>query len=189
MTSMTMAECRSAAPPAAADIDARTLESWLDRNEAVLVDVREPGEHARERIAGAISAPLSRLAADPLPEPAHQCGTRKLVLHCASGARSAQAMQILRARGLEVLHLTGGIAAWKQAGLPVVADQSAPLPIMRQVQIVAGSLALTGVVLGFSVHAAFFILSGIVGAGLLLAGVTGTCMMANLLLKLPYNRA
>lgn len=189
MTSMMTAERRSSVPPAAAHVDARTLKSWLDRDEAVLVDVREPAEHVRERIAGAVLAPLSRLEADPLPEAAQQRGTRKLVLHCASGARSAQAVQILRARGLEVLDLTGGIAAWKQAGLPVAVVRSAPLPIMRQVQIVAGSLALIGVVLGFAVHAAFFVLSGIVGAGLLLAGITGTCMMANLLLKLPYNRA
>ena len=64
-----------------------------------------------------------------------------------------------------------------------------PLPIMRQVQIVAGSLALAGVVLGFAVHPGFFVLSGVVGAGLLQAGATGSCMMATLLMKLPYNRA
>ena len=184
----TEADAARTVPQASDEIDARTLKSWLDRDAAVLLDVREPAEHARERIAGATLAPLSRLDVDPLPRAALERGKRRLVLHCASGARSSQAAERLRAQGLDVTHLSGGIAAWKQAGLPVATDTSAPLPIMRQVQIVAGSLALAGVVLGFALHPGFFLLSGAVGAGLLFAGVSGNCMMANLLLRLPYNR-
>jgi len=59
---------------------------------------------------------------------------------------------------------------------------------MRQVQIVAGSLALTGALLAWLVSPWFIALSGFVGAGLLFAGITDTCMMALLLAKLPYNR-
>ncbi|MFV9372643.1 DUF2892 domain-containing protein, partial [Raoultella ornithinolytica] len=52
----------------------------------------------------------------------------------------------------------------------------------------AGSLALLGVILGYSVSSAFFLLSGFVGAGLILAGVTGFCGMARLLDIMPWNR-
>ena len=84
--------------------------------------------------------------------------------------------------------LDGGLEAWKRAGLPVIEDRSAPLPLMRQVQIVAGSLVLLGVVLGFLLGPAWFGLAGFVGAGLVFAGVTGFCGMARLLARLPWNR-
>lgn len=59
---------------------------------------------------------------------------------------------------------------------------------MRQVQITAGSLVLTGVLLGLFVAPGFFGLSAFVGAGLIFAGVTGWCGMANLLRVMPWNR-
>ena len=168
------------------EIDAATLKSWLDQDRARLVDVREPDEFAHEHISGAMSAPLSRFeTAAPPPT-----NGKTLVLQCASGARSTRAAEILLRRGAaEVIHLKGGIAAWKQAGYKTESAAGAKLPIMRQVQIAAGSMALLGVVLGFAVHPGFFLLSGAVGAGLLFAGLSGNCMMANLLMKLPYNRA
>ncbi|MFT5809934.1 MAG: hypothetical protein ACI9KM_000693, partial [Rubritalea sp.] len=52
---------------------------------------------------------------------------------------------------------------------------------------VAGSLMLLGVVLGSSVSPWFYSLSAMVGAGLLFAGISGTCAMASLLTHLPYN--
>jgi hypothetical protein len=59
---------------------------------------------------------------------------------------------------------------------------------MRQVQIVAGSMALAGALLAWLVSPWFIALSGFVGAGLMFAGITDTCMMAMLLAKLPYNQ-
>jgi rhodanese-related sulfurtransferase len=88
----------------------------------------------------------------------------------------------------EVIHLQGGLNAWKQAGYPTVINKNAPISIMRQVQIVAGSLILTGTLLGAFVSPNFLFLSGFVGAGLLFAGISNTCAMAMLLAKLPYNQ-
>ncbi|MFU2115194.1 DUF2892 domain-containing protein [[Pasteurella] aerogenes] len=59
---------------------------------------------------------------------------------------------------------------------------------MRQVQIVAGSLVLIGVLLGWTTNAAFYLLSCFVGTGLLFAGITGFCGMARLLDKMPWNK-
>lgn len=168
------------------ELDAKAVKTWLDSNDTVLIDVREPAEHARERIAGAKLLPLSSLSAQSKIETG---GATRIVLHCASGHRSAKAAQILHAQGFrEIAHLKGGLPAWRQAGFPTVVDTRAPLPLMRQVQIAAGTLVLLGVVLGALVNPGFYALSAFVGAGLVFAGTTGWCGMAMLLARLPYNR-
>jgi rhodanese-related sulfurtransferase len=169
-----------------AEIDARTAKSWLDSGDTLLLDVREPGEHAREHIPGAQLLPLGQLD----PARLDLQGKRRVVVHCMSGQRSAAAAERLQAAGIgPVANLTGGLPAWRSAGYPVAVDRRAPLPLMRQVQLAAGALIVTGVLLGFFVHPGFYAVAGAVGAGLIFAGATGWCGMAMLLAKLPYNRA
>lgn len=86
-------------------------------------------------------------------------------------------------------HFKGARSQHLSAGLPVTENRKAPLEMMRQVQIGAGSLVLLGVALGYGAHPGFFGLSGAVGAGLLMAGVTGFCGLARLLDLAPWNRA
>lgn len=170
------------------EVEAPVLRSWLERREAVLVDVREPAEHASERIKGSALRPLSTF--DPRAVPGSD--GRKLVLYCRTGNRSGQAGRRLLADGLaEVHHLRGGLVAWTEAGCPVEARTGARrVPdLMRQVQMTAGSLVLLGTVLGAAVSPWFLLLSGSVGAGLVYAGASGTCGMAMLLARMPWNRA
>jgi rhodanese-related sulfurtransferase len=153
---------------------------------AILVDVREADEHARERIPGARHSALSRLDADNPARP----GDEILIFHCRSGARTlANAPRLAAASDCEAYVLEGGIDAWKKAGLPTAVDRRQPIELMRQVQIAAGSLVLIGVVLGYAVTPLFYALSGFVGAGLLFAGVSGFCGMARLLALMPWNRS
>ncbi|MFN3349362.1 rhodanese family protein [Pseudorhodoplanes sp.] len=159
----------------------------LMREGAVLVDIRERDEHARERIEGARHHALSLLDREHPARP----GDDVLIFHCRSGARTTQnAPQLAKGvpAGVETYVLDGGIEAWKKAGLPVTVDRKAPLPIMRQVQIAAGSLVVLGTVLGATVSPGFYLLAGFVGAGLVFAGVTGFCGMANVLALMPWNR-
>jgi rhodanese-related sulfurtransferase len=163
-------------------------ETLPDRNnqQVMLVDVREPGEFANERIAGAIAHPLSTFnpAAIKLQP---DC---QIILCCQSGRRSAQAAQKLFKSGFtEVTHLEGGLVAWKTAGYATQIDRNAPISLFRQVQIVAGSLVALGTVLGAFVSPWFLLLSGFVGGGLVFAGVSNTCAMGILLMKLPYNQS
>ncbi|WP_347091993.1 rhodanese family protein [Sphingomonas parapaucimobilis] len=153
------------------------------RSGARLIDIRGADEHARERIPGAVNVPLDRIGDLP-------CDGRPVVFHCRSGMRTAaNAAQLCAAAGNAPAYiLGGGIEAWRQAGHPVVADRSQPLEIMRQVQITAGALVLAGVLLGLFVTPGFFALSAFVGAGMIFAGVTGWCGMANLLRIMPWNR-
>lgn len=166
------------------EVSAETIRGWMSRGEAVLVDVREPAEHAAERIPGTQLLPLSAFDSSAL-----SARKEKVVLHCRTGRRSAEAGQkLLDAGFLEVYHLRGGILAWKEAGCPVESSADAPLDLMRQVQISAGSLVLLGTLLGILVSPWFLLLSGFVGAGLVFAGASGTCGMAMVLARLPWNR-
>ena len=167
------------------EVEATTLKVWMERGEATLIDVREPPEYATEHIPGARLLPLSTF--DPARVP--QEAGKKVVLHCVMGMRSAQAGQkLLDAGYTTVYNFRGGIQAWKEAGHTTAQSQRAPLSLQRQVQIVSGSLVLLGTVLGAVISPWFLLLSGVVGAGLVYAGVSDTCGMAMLLAQLPYNR-
>ena len=162
-----------------------TRAAELMRKGAVLIDVREADEHARERIPSARNHPLSQLDAQNPVRP----GDAVLIFHCRSGARTqANSDRLAASNDCETFILEGGIDAWKKAGLPVALDRRQPIEIMRQVQIAAGSLILIGVVLGYLANPLFYLLSAFVGAGLTVAGVTGFCGMARLLAVMPWNR-
>lgn len=158
----------------------------IDAGRAVLVDIRELDEFARAHVKGAQSQPLStwekaHLSIDPEAD---------VIFTCRSGMRTAGACDRLAAQvNGDAFVLDGGLDAWAKAGLPVETNADAPMEIMRQVQIAAGSLVLIGVMLGFFVSPAWFALSGFVGAGLTFAGVSGFCGMARLLMLAPWNRA
>jgi addiction module HigA family antidote len=93
-----------------------TVAHWLDAAEVVLVDVRETKEYDLEHIAGALLLPLSSLEADLFPV----VTDKPLVLHCAIGKRSAAAARMLIKAGHDkVMHMEGGLTAWKSAGLPI----------------------------------------------------------------------
>lgn len=91
---------------------------------AVLVDVRDAGERAGGVIPGSLHATRGMLEfyADPA-SPMHLSGldpNRRVILHCASGGRSALSAMTLRKLGYtNVAHLDGGFKAWVAAGKPV----------------------------------------------------------------------
>jgi rhodanese-related sulfurtransferase len=159
-------------------LDAKKL---IDQG-ATLVDIRGADERAREHIPGSRHGPLGTttdFAGIGAP----------IIFHCRSGMRTANsAAQLRDAAPCEAYVLTGGIEAWKKAGLPIVADKSQPIEISRQVMIGAGSLVLLFVLLGALVTTSFYVLAGFVGAGLVFGGATGWCGMAKLLQVMPWNR-
>ncbi len=95
------------------------VQDALARNEIVLVDVREPNEHAAEQIKGSLLNALSRFDPSALPT-----WDKQVVLYCRSGMRSTKALAQCRAAGVPVsAHMAGGIMAWKASGLPTVSQQ------------------------------------------------------------------
>jgi rhodanese-related sulfurtransferase len=79
---------------------------------ALLVDVREPAEYADAHVAGAVLIPLHEIPAraDELPR------DRQVLVICAVGARSAQAVVYLRQLGVDAVNVAGGTRAWVMAG-------------------------------------------------------------------------
>lgn len=99
------------------DLTAHQVKTALDAETILLVDVREPAEFAAERIPGAVNVPLSSFDPKALPD----AGGKAVVFSCGSGKRSATAVGHCQKAGQALdTHLTGGIAAWKAAGLPTV---------------------------------------------------------------------
>ena len=97
----------------------------LEQGDVLLVDIREPAEREQNGyIPGAVEAPRGMLEfwADPA-NPYHRDEfqpDRRIILHCASGGRSALAAATLQELGYErAAHMDGGFKAWKEAGKPV----------------------------------------------------------------------
>lgn len=107
---------------AAQTVDAHTLNHWIEKDEVLLIDVREPHEHARAHIPAAKLMPLSRLGSSELPD----ARGRKVAVVCASGARSAMAVERLFSRHYDnVYNVHGGMMGWQMAGMETARDETA----------------------------------------------------------------
>ena len=96
------------------EIDATTDSNWMISGEAVMLDVREASEFDFENVPGSVLLPLSFL--DPKNFPAIK--NVKIIVLCAIGKRALAAQKQLQDSGRENLFtLSGGIDAWKKAGL------------------------------------------------------------------------
>ena len=154
--------------------------------ERVILDVRTGVEFSEKHLANSKHLPL-----DQLKDSLGQLDSSKHhYLLCLSGKRAAKAAEILAQNGFENLSIVdGGIDAWERSGLPVERPARKVLPLMRQVQLVIGLLALTGSLLAIFINPLFAILPAFLGAGLTLAGSTGWCGLALLLSKMPWNQS
>lgn len=151
-----------------------------------LLDVRTPPEYASAHVPGARLIPLNELKIDAFLAQ-HKPGTPIYVL-CQAGARAAKAIEQFERAGCDDCVLVeGGTQAWIDAGLPVHRASRSVLPLMRQVQIVVGLLSALGATLALAVNPWFAVLPLFLGCGLLFAGITGTCGMALLLARMPWN--
>jgi rhodanese-related sulfurtransferase len=150
-----------------------------------LLDVRTPAEFEEAHIEGSVLHPLSGLDVDEVAKLAS--GKEEIILVCRSGNRARQAAEKLKASGLASLCiLDGGVQAWEAEGLPLYRGRKM-MSLERQVRIAAGALVFTGVLLGYFVNAAWIALSGLVGLGLIFAGITDTCGMGMLIARMPWN--
>ena len=168
-------------------VNAQTVFNWISNEEVILIDVREPGEHASASIEHAMLLPLSRLGGLELPV----AEKKKIVIHCQSGKRSLQACKQFMEKypDLEFYNLEGGILAWEQAGLDVKKSNKVFLPLDRQTQLTIGILLLVGTFLTLFANEYFIALSAFIGMGLCFAGLTGTCGLSMLLAKMPWNQS
>ncbi len=164
-----------------------TVQGEYLKSDPLYIDVRTPQEFEGVHIPGARNIPLPdlHLYVDELRALAQQ---RPIILVCRTQNRVKIARDYLTNNGLKNCEiLEGGITAWVDQGKPVITGQQG-ISLEGQVRAIAGGLILLGVALGFTVHNGFFLLPAMVGAGLLHAGLTDSCLMGMLLSKLPRNR-
>lgn len=101
-----------------ASVDTLRATMLINQQDAVIIDVREPAELAGGKILNAKSVPLSQIEARV--KELERFKDRPVIVACASGNRSRSAISHLRRHGFTQLYnLAGGIAAWRQAGLPL----------------------------------------------------------------------
>ncbi len=130
-----LAGCGNAQPPATApteasapatseqaplaldpDVTVQTVADVKDRDDVLVLDVREDWEYNEKHIPGVLWMPMNtvpnRLSEIPKD--------KEVIVTCRSGNRSGQVVDFLREQGFTNVHnMTGGIVAWESAGLPV----------------------------------------------------------------------
>ena len=170
--------------------DLNTLRQHPERLH--LIDVRSPAEYRAGHVSGAVSIPLDELSPEDFHLKLDDIGAgnkRPLYLTCLSGIRAQQAAERLRQAGFENVYLLeGGTEAWMKAGLPTQRCGNA-ISLERQVQIAIGALLVLKVFFGFTVHQLFFAAIPLIGAGLIVAGITRWCGMSQLMAMMPWNQA
>ena len=162
------------------------LKAWLDKDDAILIDVREPAEHSAAHIKQAHLISLNNICLNALPE----IGNKKLVLHCKSGMRSTNACNKLLAENPELIiyNLEGGILNWENNGGLTSSSGKKIISLDRQVQLTIGVLFLISACLTSIISPLFIIVSFLIGIGLSIAGLTGHCGLALFIAKMPWNQ-
>jgi rhodanese-related sulfurtransferase len=97
------------------NISTAMVESLRQRDDVVLIDVREDWEYAAGHIPGTVLIPLGQLSSRLAEIPTD----KTVIAVCRSDNRSGQATRFLKERGFTVHNMTGGMIAWEQAGYVV----------------------------------------------------------------------
>lgn len=172
-------------------ISAQEYLKKMDTEPSVTIDLRTPAEHAQENLRHGVLLPVHKLDCEKLNHVLAAESTRDVPVYllCQSGQRAELAVNNLAGKtNHELIIIDGGLNALKQCGVETAQNKSSVISLERQVRIAAGTMVLTTVVAGFFIHVAFYALAGIVGAGLMFAGITNTCGMAMVLARMPWNQ-
>jgi len=148
------------------------------------IDVRSASEYASGHIPSAVNIPLEQIEVrlDDLQP------NLPIILVCQSGKRARMVAGLLESCRKDVTVLEGGTSAWRAAGLPLVMSTNSRWSLERQVRLIAGLLILASLFLSRFSNPYWLGLTAFVGLGLSFAGATDLCLMAALLLRLPWNR-
>jgi rhodanese-related sulfurtransferase len=156
-----------------------------------ILDVRTAAEVNAAGLPDCLHIPLHELTPERLREEIEKSGKNDncVYLLCQGGKRAEMAADQLHGKiNAELIIIEGGMNAVEAAQIPLHKNGKTIISLERQVRIAAGFLVVLGVALGSLVAQEFYALSGVVGAGLMFAGITDTCMMGMLLARMPWNK-
>ena len=165
-------------------ISAEEVKQRLDNGNWKILDVRRPDEYKAVRAMPSINIPLDSIAS----QVAQLAGDTKWIVSCRSGARATTAAGILQSSGLQNFCVAKeSLNGWLKQNYPVIREK-VPVSLERQVRAIAGGMVIVGTLLAIFVSKWFLIIPLWVGCGLFYAGITDSCMMGMMLMKLPYNK-
>jgi rhodanese-related sulfurtransferase len=157
----------------------------------IIVDVREKDEYLKAHIEGSVFMPLATfktVAAVVLP----RLEADKYIIMCQSGIRAQEALAIAKAderlKNLNFEVYGGGLNQWVCDRKPVVGDGGATLPVIRQVQLIVGLVIISSVLLSVFHWPQAIWVAALAGCGLFFAGLSGRCLLADVLLLCPWNK-
>lgn len=156
----------------------------MNSKDVLWIDVRDPEEFESEHVPQSINIPLSTLN-EKLPELCQTHSGKKIVFLCQSGNRAKRALEIWNQNSTEPACIfEGGIFQWKLDGHDIFKSK---LPIIQQVQLTVGILLVLFSISVYMISIYFLIPIFFLGFGLSIAGFTGFCGLAKLLVKMPWN--
>ena len=164
-------------------ITPQELASLIKTNSVILIDVREGFEHKSVHIANSVLLPLSRFKEGDIDTKSG----KKIVFYCKSGRRSMSVASKIKNHD-DFYSLEGGIESWIANKFDVVRSEKKHLPLDRQTQLSIGVIILIASTLSYCVNINFVFLLFAVGCGLSIAGLTGFCGLAMILVRAPWNK-
>lgn len=166
------------------EISPQQANEMFSKGDCLLIDVREPAEHASSHIPNSYLHPLGKISAASLSN------DKNILIYCQKGARGKKACEKLLQDNseLNVFNIQGGIEAWDQAGHETKTTDKGILPLDRQVQLSIGVLLILFSTLALSVSSLFAWATGFIGLGLFVAGTTGFCGLGRLIAIMPWNQ-
>jgi hypothetical protein len=115
--------------------------------------------------------------------------TTPVVLICQMGKRARMTAGLLEPCQIQLSILEGGTSAWMHAGFPIVRSVRLRWSLERQVRLGAGLLLFIAITLALLLDSRWLFLAAFIGLGLTFAGLTDICPMAEILGRMPWNKA
>lgn len=169
------------------EIDAKIAKDIFNKEDTILVDVREPAEHRAEKIKSAHNLPLSKIKAEHILD--LKSGSQNIMFHCKSGKRSQDACKkIADDLPFDIYCIKDGFENLVNEGFDSIVSDSSLLLLDRQVQLVVSLMILSGLILYYFASPIGLLLPLMAGLGLMNAALTGWCGMAKLLAIMPWNQ-
>jgi len=171
-------------------VDARTFASTYRKDDPI-IDVRSPGEFARQHVDGSTLCPLNQLSWSRLNQQLEAAGVKKfnrLFLICRTGRRARMAAEkIASSTKAELIVVEADPGACAREGIKVNQAEGSTIDLPRQVQILTGAFVITGAWLGAQGTPAGYWLAGLMGAAMIFSGLFNASPMGRVLSLLPWN--
>ncbi|WP_371193927.1 rhodanese-like domain-containing protein [Glaciecola sp. SC05] len=167
------------------EVTAQQAKQILEAENAILIDVREPAEHASKHIPQSLLHPVGKISDADIKDK-----QQTLMIYCQKGMRGKKACEKLTSENaeLKVFNIIGGIEAWESAGLTTQSTGAKLMPLDRQVQVSIGVLLVVFSLLSLFVSNSFGWATAFIGVGLFIAGSTGFCGLGRIIAMMPWNQ-